>query len=89
MRTIQYIFFCIVSILDAWVGKGANVSIKDAIVGFSAMLIVIALFFISLRFFDNKTTFSSPINILCSIVVAMSVVCITIVVIIVIEKIFF
>lgn len=89
MRTIQYIFSCIVNILDAWVGKGANVSIKDAIVGFSAMLIVIALFFISLRFLDNKTTFNSPINILCSIGVTMTFVCIAIAMIIVIEKILF
>lgn len=89
MKIIKYILSCIVGILDAWVGKGTNNGIKEAAVGFGTMLIVIALFFTSLRFFDNRTSFSSAINILYSIGVTVLLICIVIAIIIVIEKTFY
>ena len=39
-----------------------------------------------LRFFDNRTSFSSAINILCSIGVTVLLICIVIAIIVVIEK---
>ena len=89
MKTIKYIVSCIVGILDAWVGKGTDNGVKEVVVGFGAMLIVIISFFVSLRFFDNRTNYSSVTNILCSIGVTILLICITIATIVVIEKCFF
>jgi len=85
MKTIKYILSCIVMFLDAWVGKDTSGGIKDAIVGFSTMLIVIAVFFTSLHFFDTKTAFNYAINVLCSIGVTLLFVCVTMAIIILVE----
>lgn len=74
--------------LDAWVGKDTSGGIKDAIVGFSTMLVVIVVFFTSLRFFENKSTFSFAINVLCSIGVTLLLICVAFAMVIIIEKMF-
>lgn len=88
MKTLKYIFSCIAGILDAWVGKGTNNGIKEDVVGFGTMLVVFAVYFASLWLFDNRTTLSPVINVLCSIGVTILLICIVVVIVVVTEKMF-
>lgn len=86
MKTIKYILSCVGGFLDAWVGKGTNGGIKEAIVGFSAMLVVILLFFASLFFLDRKTNLNYKTVILFAIGITILTVCIVFAIMAFIEK---
>lgn len=88
MKIVKYILSCIIGCFDALVGKGMNGGIKEGIIGLASLLFIILLFFGSFVFLDKKTNIDFKINILCSIGITISLICLIFLILIIAEKIF-
>lgn len=89
MTAIKYILFCVVNMIDAWVGKGSGGGFKEFIVGFASLLVVILMFFASLFFLDRKTTLNYKTSVLCSIGITALLVCTVFAIMVLCEMVFY
>ena len=89
MKIIEYIISCIIGNFDALVGGQSNTGWKEGIIGFASLAFVILLFFGAFILLDKTTKLDFGVNILCSLGITISMICIIFGVIIIVENLFF